>query len=177
MEGAPAAPIPAELATRFQPGDLHLTRAAISNATYEPLVSPNGNPLGLRIHFTVRFSAAAAYDLTPHVFPVYSEYRWRGEIGMRTLTLPTPAQYSPDTDYQLTYDLIPAYVANNRDGSYCVQSPPRLAVFEEIMASRQPVKYRVAISSLDFVSETAPLDPARTWFESFRREGATQCAR
>jgi hypothetical protein len=176
MEGTPAAPIPAELEAQFRPGDLRMSRAAISEAAYEPLVSANGNPLGLRIRFTVRFEAPGYYDVTPHVFPVYAEHRWRGEISMRALSVER-TQFDAGTDYHLTYDMIPGYVGRNHDGSYCVQAPPRIAVFEEIMASRQPVKYRVDIASLDFVSETDPLDPQRTWFEGFRREGATQCVR
>jgi hypothetical protein len=176
MEGTPAAPIPAELDSQFHTGDLHLTRTAISNATYEPLLSATGNPLGLRIRFTVRFTAPTTLDFVPHVFPVFSEYRWRGEITMQSATIPTPTRYAADTDYQLTYDLIPSYVRPNRDGSYCIQSPARLAIFEEILASRTPVKYRVDISALDFLSETEPLDLQRTWLESFRREGATRCA-
>lgn len=176
IEGTPASPIPAELESQFHAGDLRMSRAGISNATYQPLASPNGNPLGLRIAFTVRFDTAGYYDVTPHVFPVYSEFRWRGEIAMRPVNLEARTQYDANIDYHLTYDMIPAYITRKPDGSYCMQSPPRLALFEEIMASSQPVKYRVDIASLDFVSETVPLDPARTWFQSFRREGATQCA-
>jgi hypothetical protein len=176
IEGTPAAPIPAEFDAQFHSGDLRMSRAAISDATYEPLVSANGNPLGLRIHFTVRFDAPGYYDVTPHVFPVYAEYRWRGEISMRSTTMERQ-QFEAGRDYRLTYDMIPGYVNRNHDGTWCVQQPPRVAVFEEIMASRQQVKYRVDIASLDFVSETAPMDPQRVWFEGFRREGATQCAR
>jgi hypothetical protein len=176
MEGAPAAPIPAELDAQFHPGDLRMSRAAISEATYEPLLSARGNPLGLRIRFTVRLDAPGYYGVTPHVFPVYAEYRWRGEISMRALDTGR-TQFDAGTDYHWTYDMIPGYVSRNHDGSYCVLAPPRIAVFEEIMAGRQPVKYRVDISSLDFDSETDPLDPPRTLFQGFRHEGATQCAR
>jgi len=175
MEGTPAAPIPRELEARFQPGDLRMVRAGISEATYEPLVSGNGNPIGLRVHFTVRFDGGGYYNLTPTVFPVYQAFRWRGEIGMRVLDAEgVRTQYQANTDYRLTFDFVPAYV-NRRAGGSCIQAPPRIAVFEEIMASRQPVKYRVDISNLDFVSETAPLAAQRVWFEGFRREGVGDC--
>jgi hypothetical protein len=173
MEGGPAAPVPP--GAQFQSGDLRISRPTISDATYEPLVSPNGNPLGLRIAFTVRFSEPGYYDVTPHVFPVYVEYRWRGEVGMHSSTI-GQTRFDADTEYHLTFDMIPSYVNRNREGGYCLLAPARLAVFEEIMASRQPLKYRIDISSLDFVSETEPMEPQRTWLEAFQREGATRCA-
>ncbi|HJZ98523.1 MAG TPA: hypothetical protein VKE70_18560 [Candidatus Solibacter sp.] len=176
VEGTPSAPIPTELESHFQTGDLRMSRAGISDAEYEPLISATGNPLGIRVRFTVRFGAPGYYDVTPHVFPVYQEFRWRGEIGMREIEFAGAKQYEADKDYRLTFDMIPSYVGRNPGASnYCVQTPPRVAVFEEIMVSRQPVKYRVDISSLDFVSETESLPPAREWLEGFRREGASQC--
>ena len=174
MEGAPPSAIPTGLASRFQTGDLRMMRAGLSDAEYEPLISPNGNPLGLRVHFTVRFDAPGYYDVTPHVFPVYQEFRWRGEIGMHATELAGAKQYEAGKDYRLTFDMVPDYVTRNASGQ-CMQTPRNLPIFEAIMASRQPVKYRVDVSSLDFVSEAEPLPPAREWFEGFKREGATQC--
>ena len=176
-EGNPAAPIPAELEARFQPGEIRMPRAGISGATFQPLTSANGNPIGLRVSFTARFDTAGYFDLTPHVFPVYQEYRWRGEIGMTVLgAVGGPARYEANTDYHLTYDFVPAYVVRRPSG-YCMQMPARLDIFEAIMASTQPVKYRVDVSSLDFFSETTPLAPQRAWFEGFRKEGAADCGR
>jgi hypothetical protein len=174
MEGTPAAPIPAEMNSMLHAGDLRMARAGITGATYEPLASPNGNPIGLKVRFTVRFDAPGYYDVTPHVWPVYAEYRWRGEIGMHALSIGS-RMFEANVDYPLEFDMIPDYMVRRPDGSFCQQPIPRVALFEEIMSSRAPVKYGVAVTSLDFSSETDPLDPARTWLEGFRREGATQC--
>jgi len=176
MEGTPAGPIPADFDGRFQTGEIRMGRSSVSEASYEPLVSPSGNAIGLRVRFTARFDAAGHYDLTPHVFPVYENSRWRGTIGMQSTGTPGgPARYEPNTDYPLTFDFIPSYVARLA-GRTCISIPTSgLATWEAIMASTQPVKYRVDISGVDFVSETAPLAPARTWFEGHRREGVADC--
>src|ERR1051326_1710889 len=125
MEGVPAAPIPPELLARFQDGDLRMGRASISAATYEPLLSPNGNPLGMRVRFVVRFDAPGYYDVAPHVFPVYQEIRWRGEIGMRALQPASgPVQYQANTEYPMTFDMVPAYVNRSpANGGYWLQAP------------------------------------------------------
>jgi len=174
MEGTPAAPIPPEMLSMLHAGDIRMARAGISGATYEPLTSANGNPIGLKIRFTVRFDAAGYYDVTPHVWPVYTEYRWRGEIGMHALSIGS-RMFEVNVDYPLEFDMIPDYMIRRPDGNFCQQPIARIALFEEIMSSRVPVKYGVAVSSLDFSSETEPIEPARAWLEGFRREGATQC--
>jgi hypothetical protein len=174
MEGTPAAPIPPELEAQLHAGDLRMGRAGVTGATYEPLVSTTGNPIGLKIRFTVRFDAPGYYDVTPHVWPVYAEYRWRGEIGMRALSIGS-RMFEANLDYPLEFDMIPDYMVRRPDGSFCQQQVARIGVWEEIMSSKAPVKYGVAVSSLDFASETEMMEPARTWLEGFRREGATQC--
>jgi hypothetical protein len=174
MEGAPAAPIPAEFDERFQAGEIRMGRSGVGDAAYEPLISPNGNPIGLRVRFNARFDTAGYYDLTPHVFPVYENFRWRGTIGM-SATSTGIARYEANKDYPLTFDFVPGYVLHLAGGT-CLSIPASgLAVWEAIMASTQPVKYRVDISSVDFVSETAPLPPQRVWFEGLRRDGVADC--
>ena len=175
IEGAPAAPIPAGYESRFQPGDLRMPRAGITAATYQPLASPNGNVIGLRVQFTARFDAPGYYNLTPNVWPIYQNFRWRGVIGMRALNTEGMRQrYEANTDYPLTFDFVPSYV-NQVRGAWCIQPPYQPGLFDAIMASREPVRYGVAISSLDFASETIPLAPQRTLFENFHREGAAGC--
>jgi hypothetical protein len=175
IEGAPAAPIPPELVSRFHAGDLRMARAGITGATYQPLASPAGNVIGLRVQFTARFDAPGYYNLTPSVWPIYQNFRWRGVIDMRALSSEGILQrYEAHTDYPLTFDFVPNYV-NRLRGAWCVQPPYQPALWDAIMASTQAVKYGVAIPALDFASETVPLAPQRTLFENFRREGASDC--
>ena len=175
MEGTPTAAIPPELESRFQAGDLRMARAGITGATYQPLASPAGNVIGVRIQFIARFDAAGYYNVTPNVWPIYQNFRWRGVIDMRALSSEGILQrYEAHTDYPLTFDFVPNYV-NRLRGAWCLQPPYQPALWDAIMASTQAVKYGVAIPALDFASETVPLAPQRTLFENFRREGASDC--
>jgi hypothetical protein len=185
-------------------GEIRIARSGVSDAAYQPLTSATGNAIGLRVAFTARFGAAGFYTVTPRAFPVYDNPQWRGQIDMKVLdagVTPVPpnspelladgvhsalqyggaAHYDAGVDYRFTFDLVPNYIIRSADGArYCAyletyRAANRLALWEAIMASTQAVKYRIDISNLDFASETAPLPPQRTWFESFRREGAADC--
>jgi hypothetical protein len=184
--------------------EIRIARSGVSDAAYQPLTSASGNPIGLRVAFTARFGAAGFYTVTPHAFPVYENNQWRGQIDMKVLdagVTPAPptvpnspvdglaatlqyggaTHYEANTDYRFTFDLVPNYVISSADRvRHCVyletfRAGNRLAVWEAIMASTLPVKYRIDISNLDFNSETVPLPPQRTWYEGFRREGAADC--
>ena len=178
--------------------EIRIPRSGVFDAAYQPLISANGNAIGLRVTFTARFEAAGVYTVTPRVVPVYGNPQWRGQIDMKVMDAgvsPVPpgdglasslehggaAHFDADVDYHFTFDLVPGYIIHSADGKrFCAyletfRTGNRLAIWDAIMASTQPVKYDVAISNLDFSSETAPLPAQRTWFEGFRREGAADC--
>ena len=179
-------------------GTIRIARWSLSAATYEPLVSPLGNVLGVRVRFQVRFESPGYYTLAPYVFPLYANFRWRGTVGMKVLDAAVdPAlaadgaadalrygaamHYEADTAYRLKFDFVPDYVIRNEAGTrYCLniqslRNTARLPVWEEIRASEEPVKYRVDISSLNFFSEAAAMSPQKTYYEGFLREGALDC--
>jgi hypothetical protein len=182
----------------YPDGTIRIARWSISAATYEPLVSPVGNLLGVRVRFGVRFESPGYYALSPYVFPLYANFRWRGVAGMKVLDAvvdPAPAadgaadalrygaaaHYEADTTYRLRFDLVPDYVIRNEAGTrYCLytqglRNTGRLPAWEEIRASEEPVKYRVDISSLNFVSEASAMSPQKAYYEGFLREGALDC--
>ena len=166
----------------YPDGVIRIARWSISAATYEPFVSPLGNVLGVRVRFQVRFESPGNYALAPYVFPLYANFRWRGTVGMKVLDAAVdpalapgaaadalrygaPAHYEADMDYRFTFDFVPDYVIRNEAGTrYCLNTQglrdaARLPVWEEIRASEAPVKYRVDISSLNFVAEASAMSP------------------
>lgn len=182
----------------YPDGTIRIARWSVSGATYEPLVSPLGNILGVRVRFAVRFENPGYYALSPQVFPLYEKFRWRGTVSMKVLDAtvdPVPAaagvaeallygslaHYEGNVAYRFTFDFVPDYVIRNADGTrYCLNTQGfraggRLPAWEEIRASGEPVKYRVDIWSLDFVSETSALWPQKKFYDSFLREGALDC--
>ena len=198
----------ADMQSRFEAsgkeGAIRIPRSTVSEATYEPLVSDAGNRIGLRLCLVVRFEQAGYYSLTPQVFPVYQDFRWRGAIEMKVLDTeiaPRPAaapglpadgladmlryggaaHYDANVDYRLTFDLAPSYAVRNAAGTrYCMYLEPfrttgRMAVWNAIQASAEPVKYRVDIGSVEFNAETLPWIPQRTFYEGLLSEGAQDC--
>ncbi|MGO9258328.1 MAG: hypothetical protein ACLQU1_18725 [Bryobacteraceae bacterium] len=182
----------------YPDGTIRIGRWSISAATYEPLVSPLGNVLGVRVRFRVRFESPGYYALSPYVFPLYANFRWRGTVGMKVLDAAVDpalaadgaadalrygaaAHYEADMAYRFTFDFVPDYVIRNEAGTrYCLntqglRNTARLPVWEEILASEEPVKYRVDISSLNFVSEASAMSPQKAYYEGFLREGALDC--
>jgi hypothetical protein len=182
----------------YPDGTIRIAGWSISAATYEPLVSSRGNVLGLRVRFRVRFESPGNYALSPYVFPLYANYRWRGTVGMKVLDAAVDpaltadgaadavrygaaAHYEADTTYRFTFDFVPDYVIRNEAGTrYCLntqglRNSARLPVWGEILASEELVKYRVDISSLNFFSETSAMSPQKAYYEGFLREGVLDC--
>jgi len=194
-----------EAAAREHPhGLIRIARSGVLAASYEPLVSPLGNVLGIRLSLAVRFGQPGFYALTPYAFPLYANFQWRGAISMKVMDAqvsPIPpavpgsppngiaellrlggkAHYDANVDYRLTFDLTPDYVIRNAEGSrYCLytgglRASGSLAAWEAIRQSAEPVTYRVDIASLDFVADTSALPPQRDYYDAFLREGARDC--
>ncbi|HYL35342.1 MAG TPA: hypothetical protein VEV17_05475 [Bryobacteraceae bacterium] len=190
-----------EVARQAHPdGVIRLARSEVLEAAYEPLVTPAGHEIGLRLHLAVRFGAEGDYAMAPTLFPQYKNTDWR-EVTLKVLdasATPAPANSAADTlddvlryggaahyqagqVYHFQFDLTPSYIIRNVTRTrYCINSEgfratSRSAVWEAVQDSAAPVKYQVAISSLDFQAETGGLPPQRTYLESFRREGSGDC--
>jgi len=73
--------------------------------------------------------------------------------------------------------LAPEFIHRTADRKgYCIQKPThRPGWLDTILERTEKETYRVHISGADFNSRTEPLGPPRTWIESFRRDGATDC--
>jgi hypothetical protein len=148
----------------YPDGTIRIARWSISAATYEPLVSPLGNVLGVRVRFRVRFESPGDYALSPHVFPLYANFRWRGTVGMKVLDAAVDpalaadgaadalryaaaAHYEADMAYRFTFDFVPDYVIRNEAGTrYCLNTqgdptaPPTRARHSGVVASGAPAR-------------------------------------
>jgi hypothetical protein len=193
-------PVEVEYAARFDAekqahpdGTITLGGFDLSEVGYEPLRSQAGDPIGMRVWYTVRFSADGIYTLAPHVFPVYQNFDWRGAVTMRVLRqrfdpavqggeFGGPAQVKAGIEYKAVFEMIPDYViANTNQSRFCIydakfpaQGRGR-AAWDAIRSSITPAKYRVDIDGLGYAGETALFDPQRTFYESFLKLGAFNC--
>ena len=190
-----------EEARRANPGGvINLARVQFQGMTYEPFVSPNGNVLGVRLHYSILPSVDAMIAVMPHVFPWYETPDWRSVVGMKPIQgsiSPQPeaegvasisdvilysgrARYRAGVTYSITVDLVPDYVIQGvQSGAFCVYegkfSGRARANWEAIRASGAAGKYPVSISDVDFSGEIPMFYSQRTFYEGFGREGARDC--
>jgi hypothetical protein len=201
-------PFEAELMSRFEAerrshpdGTVTISAIDVSAVGYEPLAL-SANLAGLRLWYTVRFSAEGVYTLSPHIFPVYQDYDSRGLVNMRVLREkvdPQPeasagvdmknllqfggaAKYHADTAYRVVLDMIPDYVVpNTLQTKFCIYEAKFPAqgkmheAWNTVKGDPTPVKYHVGLPGLDFDGETDVFHPQRTFYEGFLKLGAFDC--
>ena len=104
-------------------------------------------------------------------------------VDLSTLvTYGSDAWYEGGVVYHFTVDLAPSFVGQNASKTkFCVaedyytyKSKPR-RVWEELLASRAPVGYRIFLYKAGYAGETDPFHPPGSFYEGHRREGAVKC--
>ena len=176
-------------------GVIPLTRAQVSRIAYEPLPSPSGNPIGMRVRYSIQFSASQTIAAVPLVFQVDGS---RGVVEMKPLAgsvTPAPrmlgvgsldgvilyhaaATYQAGTTYSFTVDLVPDYIVQGKQtGRFCIyeQKFTNRSVWDALMASPTPVPYSVSISDTDTNARIPEFFPQRTFYQSFKTAGAVDC--
>ena len=183
-------------------GTVTLPHARIRQAEYAPLLSGHGNPLGVRVRYTITFSEDGYYQASPYVSPVFRNLDWRGAVDMRLLDARLepappadpngqaalalqyggPVPYKANVDYQFTADFIPSYVIrNDARTKFCLyeqligSQPLQISRWQAIKASAEPLPYSVAIFDFGFSARTGDLPPVGVFHENFIKEGAQPC--
>jgi hypothetical protein len=183
-------------------GTVTLPHPRIRQAEYAPLLSGYGNPLGVRVRYTITFSEDGYYQASPDVSPVFRNFDWRGAVNLRLLDArlePAPpadpsgqaalalqygglVPYKANVDYQFTADFIPGYVIRNDAGpKFCLyeqligSQPLQISRWQAIKASAEPLPYSVSIFDFGFSARTGDLPPVGVFHENFIKEGAQPC--
>lgn len=183
-------------------GTVTLPHARIRQAEYAPLLSEHGNPLGVRVRYTITFSEDGYYQASPDVSPVFRNFDWRGAVNLRLLDTrlepappadPSgqaalalqyggPLPYKANVDYQLTADFIPSYVIrNDARTKFCLNEqligsqPLQISRWQAIKASAEPLTYSVIVFDFGFSARTGDLPPVGVLHEDFIKEGAQPC--
>jgi hypothetical protein len=146
--------MPQEWNQNIVEGEYKIVRARMISWKDEPLLTDKGNPIGIRLKYSIRFPADGAYSPFPSVYPERVSYGITGALGMRIhkgSVDPKPeggpegrpgagvdgAQrsnqwifggrgvFKAGVVYNFTVDLIPNYaVFNEQKGSFCMQTKP-----------------------------------------------------
>jgi hypothetical protein len=188
----------AQAAAEHPDGVMTLARAVVSRITYEPLNSKSGLPIGLRLHYSIRFPVRQTIAAMPHAFPVYQNIPWRGVVAMKVsggTINPTPqlvgpqslqdvivygaaTTYQAGTTYDFTVDMVPDYVIQgSQTGRFCLyeQKFSNRAVWDALIASTADVPYSVSISDTETAATIPMFFSQRTLQQNFTSDGAFDC--
>jgi hypothetical protein len=131
---------PQEWNKDFIEGEYKIVRAQIVSWQDEPLLSAKGNPIGIRLKYSIRFPVEGSYSPFPSVYPERVSYGFTGALGMRVHSgsvepEPDGAQksnqwifggrgtFKAGVVYNFTVDLIPNYASfNEQKGAFCLQT-------------------------------------------------------
>jgi len=183
-------------------GTVTLPHARIRQAEYAALLSRHGDPLGVRVRYTITFSEDGYYQASPYVSPVFRNSELRGAVGLRLLDArlepgppadPSgqavlalqyggPVPYKGNVDYQFTADFIPSYVIrNDARTKFCLDEqligsqPLQISRWQAIKASAEPLPYSVIVFDFGFSARTGDLPPVGVFHQNFIKEGAEPC--
>jgi hypothetical protein len=121
-------------------GEYKVIRAQIVSWDDEPLLSEKGNPIGIRLKYSVRFPVDGSYSPFPSLYPDRGSRGFTGALGMRV----HKGSVEPEPDgaqkssqwlfggrgifkagvlYNFSVDLIPNYIFfNEQKGAFCLQT-------------------------------------------------------
>src|SRR5262245_40911978 len=121
-------------------GEYKVIRAQIVSWNDEPLLSEKGNPIGIRLKYSIRFPVDGSYSPLPSLYPERASRGFTGALGMRV----HKGSVEPEQDgaqkssqwifggrgtfkagvvYNFSVDLIPNYVSyNEQKGAFCMQT-------------------------------------------------------
>jgi hypothetical protein len=188
---------------KYPDGVIVLPRSDVSNVTYAPLLSKQGDPLGVRVSYDVEFSDDGYYNPELRVSPDYENPDWRGVVGMQVIESsirPLPAEagapqerpnilaygagfvYRGNTAYHFVAEMVPDYVIQNEAKTkFCIYtqkfkySPRSRSAWNGILESEASTTYSVTINNTEFHGEIAGLHAQRTIHRSFIAGGAGDC--
>lgn len=193
-------PLPPDWDKNAHSGEYKIARAQVGQWSDEPLLSAQGNPIGLRLKFSIRFPSEGAYQPYPQVQP--ERLGQTGALGLRVyraMVTPTPDGltnqqhlflgarpiFKAGIVYDFTVDLVPNYAQyQEQKQAFCLQTRAygqgelRERFAREVMSELR-LRFRISIagSTLDGrqPSLTENSYVPNEWYQSFRKEGAAEC--
>jgi hypothetical protein len=183
---------PQEWNQSFVEGEYKVIRAQIVAWTDEPLLSEKGNPIGVRLKYSLSFPVDGSYSPFPSLYPERASRGFTGALGMRVQKgsmEPEPegsqksnqwifggrGTFKAGVVYNFSVDLIPNYVFfNEQKGAFCLQTkafiqpggpgghPGLRERFEREVTSETKIRYRLSISGVD-MNGRQPMLTERTY--------------
>jgi len=163
----------------------HSANTEVSNMTDEILFSPKGNPIGIRLKYSMRFPDNNYFwessSMSPEKYlgvSIWSDMR----IANRNIEPPMigtgPLKYEQGKTYNFTIDMIPYFVIQNVDKTkLCIMKPPKeyTDAFQKLIQNNESVHFNIKVSGTKFSGITTKTYSPKEFYDSAIEEGAFEC--
>jgi hypothetical protein len=183
-------------------GEQRVIRAQVESWSDELLFSEKGNPIGIRLKYAMSVPVAGSYSLYPHLYPENINVNGVAALSMRVhraavdpppdgmgsqdqLFFGARATFRPGRVYNFTVDLIPNFVYYNEPKKgFCIQRKAfsqqgNRERFERNVTSKLKLRYRFTLTGTTIDRPPPSLTHNSyvplVWYQSYLKEGATDC--
>jgi hypothetical protein len=162
----------------------------VANVHDEPLLSAQGNPIGIRVRFSIRFPRTDFHAPHPYLTPEESFLRETGTLFFLHVIRESVEPEPEKTLYQLSFDMIPNFLVQNATGDkLCVAYPPPDARtrerFDQLLRDQTEIRTRYQLSIWESSYGTPWRGGKEEWtensysplafYQSARQKGAPDC--
>lgn len=161
----------------------------VLNMQEELLYSQAGNPIGVRLKYSMIFPKNDYFWQLPTMDPqqylninILANMRNTTQViepSMIAKVKEAP-KFEKDKNYNFVMDMVPNFIGQDfKTKKICIIAPQAayVARFNEIMADEKlKIKYVISISGTEYTAPTKNLYSLKTFYDSAIKEGAVQCA-
>ncbi len=160
----------------------------VFNMQDEPLLSAQGDPIGVRLRYSMRFPTSDYFWHTPSLRAGkdFGAGLWAdGRFTEPTVTPPMPAgkygapRYEQGKQYDFAADVLPYFLVQNKAKTkLCIVEPPPeyRAGWKRLIAGGEALRYKITVNGTKFESETGHAYSPKTFYESALKAGAARLA-
>jgi len=158
----------------------------VFNVHDQTLLSEKGNPIGIRLRYSMRFPTSDYFWQSPRLAPqtdlavgIWAD----GRISHQEVDPPMALgnsgvqRYEKEKTYNFTAEFVPNFLIWNAEKTkLCIVNPPveYKANFESLVANSSGVRYKIDISGTTYEGSTEKIYEPRSFYESAKKEGAAQ---
>ena len=163
----------------------HALNTGVSNMRDEFLFSPKGNPVGIRLKYSMRFPDSNYFWEFPSMssekylnVSSWSDMRIANQNIEPSMIGTNPLKYEQGKTYNFTVDMIPYFVIQNADKTKeCIMKPPKeyTDAFQKLVQSGEQVHFNIIVSGTQFTGITTNAYNLKEFYDSAIKEGAFEC--
>jgi hypothetical protein len=177
----------------------HAANTQVFNMRDEVLLSPKGNPIAIRLRYSMRFPDSDYFWEGPRMSPLLPEelrehsVMWgdmhvaSGQVSNQMIEPPMigtdPLKYALKYEkgkiYSFTVEMIPGFLRLNADKTKsCIMkplSPLEVDAFQKVIHDNEAVPFQITVNGTNFTGITTNEYSLRVFYDSAISEGAFEC--